>query len=148
MKAIQIGDELIKAQKRRLTREETEALVSIVMIENAKKPLPECFKEPFAMKVLKGRLDYFKVPYETGTLLWLMSLCDTPGDAVLFASAVATVAAKKNDGSAVKLSDMTAPETFGFGIPTKEEMHRVWKMQKVHDGKGPDNWLDREEAWR
>lgn len=148
--AIEIGNEIIAVRPQRaLTKEEAKTLVGLVLLDKTVGPnlgtvLDEEF--PFVYQVLAKRLQAHNVPFERSAAFFLASLADTPGVAVLYAAVIAAIAAK-NDGRPVKLTDLTALDAFGLGLPEDEALHKIWDGQKINDGQGPDNMLDRKDAW-
>jgi hypothetical protein len=145
--AIEIGNELLAARpQRELTPDEASILVRLFCLERAGLVDLGDAEPPFSYQVLAGRLDMAKVPYEPFAAMFLASCSDRPGTAVLYAAVIAALAAKKN-GERVSLTDLTSLDAFGMGVPDEDALHKVWEGQKINDGKGPDNMLDRKEAW-
>lgn len=139
---------------RNLTEEESGILLQCSIIERQEGFNPitvdELSKEfgedaPFAVRVFMGRLVAANPNMLASkfVVIWLTMLCRTPGDAVMWAWALYQTT-KKN--GAPSMADIYT-EYMPMGIPTDDEMHRIWDSQKWRPERGSDNWLDSSEAW-
>lgn len=95
----------------------------------------------FAQRLKAAKIE--NVRYSYFTVLFLASLCTTPGEAVLWAWSLFRATAKAD--KAIKVYDLA--DSFPMGFPTEEAIHEAWDAQKGEPGSGIDNRLDREEAW-
>lgn len=142
-KAVEIGNEMLGANVRPLTENETKSLLSLIMFDQVKEPLPPEIKEMFMYQVCHQRLEAFGVPVHEIVPAYITILSDRPGIAVLYAAAIKAI--YEQNKREVNLNDMI--NAFPWGVPTEEELHKIWDGQKCHD-RQPDNWLDHGEAWR
>lgn len=83
--------------------------------------------------------------------LWLSTLADRPGNAILLCAAVALAV---EDKTPLTLDDFI-PKYMADGVPSAEAFQRAWDFQKITPEwrarlgveTGPDNVLDYELAW-
>lgn len=101
-------------------------------------------KENLAFQILKGRLAEVGVTPEPKLLIWLTTLCKTPGDAVLWAFTVA----RRTVDLAHAYTFIDWIMDFPLGPPTDQERKRVWDEQKGFHLKGKfDNAVDSMNWW-
>lgn len=143
MKAITIGDQLLTTQDvRQMTLEETKILITLVSRPDFTIPWDEGMV-PQACGIARAHATVRGVEITDQNYLMIAAICDRPGTVVMYVAAMAALNAKL--GHTATLTDLC--EAFPVGFPTEEALTKIWDGQKVHDGNGPDNWLDRDEAW-
>jgi hypothetical protein len=142
--AIEIGEEILKAEVRVMDKDEATSLAMLALTPS-EKPLPEK-GVPLAVKIAQTRLAYHKVGCSPRVLLMIGILCDRPGTVMLYVAAIKALSARNGNQPVTFIQFI---EGFPNGFPTEKELHRIWLGQKVTDGSpGSDNWIDRAEAWR
>jgi len=133
---------------RPMTLDESKVLISLTMMtEEDAAPIEAELAEDIGYQILNKRLEYYGVKVEVRAKLWVSSLCDRPGTVVMWAY---TLMLLSRVHTPVSLTDLTSPNTFGFGIPTEESYHARWDSQKrLHAPRGfNDNWLDADDFWK
>lgn len=100
----------------------------------------------FGWNVLTKRLNAFGVKSTIAVRLYILTLCENPAQAVLWAFTMAKMA-EKNKFQQVTMEQLA--ESFPDGVPVDEEYRRLWDLQKCSDrSRGwTDNWLDYAEVW-
>lgn len=103
---------------------------------------------PFLTRILIKRLvitgNEEKIA-DMSTILFISSLCKTPGDAVLWAWTLWQLYLKLNTTVTLKI----VYEEFPMGFPTEEAGHEIWDNQKGYThGIEVDNILDNGLIWR
>ena len=140
--------------RRPMTREESESFVhcSLVDTKGGKdQPIEDVAAEfsdaPLALAILLKRIRVAApaTPVRTATVLFLTSLCDSPGTVVLWAFYLVKRGAEL--GRAVRIADL-AMDDFPDGFPTRDGYTAIWDEQKgIRHGRSVDNLLDTREAW-
>ena len=97
----------------------------------------------FAQRLKAAQVE--NVRYSYFTVLFLASLCTTPGAAVLWAWSLFRATVKGGAEKAITVYRLA--DSFPMGFPTDEAIHEAWDAQKGEPGSGIDNRLDRSEAW-
>lgn len=78
-------------------------------------------------------------------LMFLASLCDRPGTAVLYVAVLAEIANCFNDPEReITVEDIV--NYFPFDVPTEDILHQAWDKQK-RVRENTDNALDHDWAW-
>lgn len=139
--ATDVGNAILAAPQHPMDNSSTETMPRLVVAGPAFK-LPDTAM-PLAIQIAKTRLAAFNVPASDAAIVMIAQLCDRPGTIVLYCAALKVLADRL--GRAATVSDLC--EAFPMGFPDDEALTAIWDAQKVRDGKGPDNWLDRAEAW-
>lgn len=141
--AIEIGQEILAiTDVAPMTENQTKIFVAAMMAERNKTTLPQI--DYLGYQILKKRLAYYQIPVTDPAILFVSSLADRPGIVVMYAAVLAAIYAKEQKEVNI---DMVAT-AFPVGFPKEERLHEVWEGQKIHDGAGPDNMLDRHHGWR
>ena len=140
--AIQVGAAIMK-----LTPHPMNDLTSKVMLQlilaGEEFTFPSEPELPFIVAVAKKRCEHHAIPASDGALLMIAQLCDRPGTVVMYCAVLKALATKLN--RAVQVPDLC--DAFPMGFPNNDDLITVWDQQKVHDGAGPNNALDRASAW-
>lgn len=136
---------------RQMTREETEAFLTLMMItkNEAGEDLPDDSIEQIldglvSFKIITGRLKavYPDVKVATHRCISICcALADNPGICVMWAYLLAVM--RKELGRAVTDDDLFTSGPFGLGVPSKESFRQVWLSQKD----GGNNKLDTRAPW-
>jgi hypothetical protein len=107
--------------------------------ENLKDLEQECRKD-FGYNVFLDRAESLDLKITTYAGIFIASLCQSPGEAVMWAHGLRAQQIKKN----LPEIDMgVLSEIFPFGFPTREGLNSVWDNQKGHFlGVPVDNLLD------
>lgn len=100
----------------------------------------------FGWNVLTKRLHAFGVKSTIAVRLYILTLCENPAQAVLWAFTMAKMA-EKNKFQQVTMEQLA--ESFPDGVPIELEYRRLWDLQKRENPPrgGMDNWLDYAEVW-
>ena len=95
-------------------------------------------------RIFVGRLAEFapNVKISEALAVLIVSLCKSPGECVMWAYTLFRMSQKRD--RFITIQEWT--EDFPDGIPTDDEMRRIWKLQKS-SVPGQDNLLDRKETW-
>lgn len=144
-KAIDIGNEMLKAEVRPLTKGEAAMLLKLLAVDIAGKQVdevPDTVDFPLAYKILTSRAKWGGVDFTPNAAFFLSFVSSTPGEAVMYAAALKAVQTRA--GGKVDLTTVI-DRGFPMGVPTKEELHRIWDDQKVN--LTPDNALDHSNSW-
>lgn len=106
----------------------------MMMVDGEPVDIPQ-IKEEFLFKVIDSRAKYLGLDMTDSAKIFLMFLCQSPGNVVMYLCALRTKAQK------VDMSVLT--NYFPMGFPNEESMGRLWDLQKgyVNDEK-VDNCLD------
>ena len=146
--ATEIGNAMLQAKKRRMSRDEALTLGQL-LIASEMGALDEDSAEakwPTGARIAKAKLEWAGVPTTAGLCWAISAMSDRPGTVVLYCAAVKAI--HDNVQRKVTIDDFFKNDSaFADGFVADTEVERIWDTQKVHDGKGPDNWLDRKEAW-
>ena len=133
---------LIGATKvRSMTPAETKLLIQCTHIENTDRRDPltvDGSKIGFIFQVIQKRAQFHGVKMTAGLMLWIASLSNSPGSAILWLYSVHCM--DKKDGTA-SLADWA---TAFPHIPTEEAMSEVWDAQKD----GGANRVDDPAVWK
>jgi len=135
-----------QSRVRPLTKEESAMLVGTLIAEKMTPiPVPPFETDPncpMGFRLMKARVDQTGVPYSEWMVLFLASLCDTPGKCVMWAHSLVTKT--REHGKAITVLDFgeLSPE----GVPTEEAYLHFWQTQK-QAGAPLSNYLDTVEAW-
>lgn len=149
-----IGEEMLTAKGEPLSPSNSALLLETIMLdtgldtpEKRAKFLQEAKDGVTAFDILQKRLDWAQVKASPTAVFFCAALCDRPGTLVLYAAALKALSIRLNKGADEELT-LRDVVTSGFpmGVPTEEEMHRIWEGQKAR-GERPDNWLDHQAAW-
>jgi len=139
---------LLGAPVRPLTQDESKMFIATSMKESQ-----VSFEETDAMaasslqyRIIRTRMMNMADRITPALAVFVASICDRPGNAVMWAYTLCCMAAKKPDKEAVDIMDWTME--FPTGVPTDEAYRAVWESQKGHNiGEKFDNWLDNSENW-
>lgn len=132
-----------------MTEEQSRDFVMCFLEENQDKKMSEeamsKLENDFSYKLMSKRLKMAKVPVSIWALLFLTTLCNSPGKLVMYAY-VCCIIFKKN-GRGVTIQDLA--EEFPVGFPTEDATRECWDSQKglEHGIKNVDNLLDTREPW-
>lgn len=102
---------------------------------------------PFALAILLKRIEVHapELPLREGVVMWLGSLCDSPGKAVMWAFYL--VKRTRALGHAITMHDLA--EDFPYGFPADDAMATLWDDQKGYKhGLRNDNLLDTAAPWQ
>jgi hypothetical protein len=139
-----------------LSDEQAKTIIALsIGQEDLKQPLPadkleDCLTKagtiqmPFGMTVLVKRLQQTDAEYSPDAVLFVTTLCRTPGDAVMWAYTLFQQA-KKSGKNSVTLHDLCMGP-FGYGFPTDAGKERIWDAQKDKDSP-LGNLLDNSKTW-
>lgn len=103
----------------------------------------------FAIAVMIKRLQNVKPlsNYSLNAILFVTSLCDSPGKVVMWAY---TLAEETRKGGVCNMSALV--DLFPHGFPTDAGYSQIWDAQKLsREERGDgwnDNWLDTQAAWQ
>lgn len=135
---------LLDAETQPLSEKDTRLFMSLTLTTG---PMPDgmanALKDSLGYQIVTGQLNNYRVPASWQLRVWLSAISDRPGVCVMWAYTVALLA--KDQPGEVTMEDWTL--AFPWGVPTQFAIDKAWEAQKVYDGKGPDNWLDRSEQW-
>lgn len=115
----------------------------------------EIEEKSLAFKIIKSRLLGLGYEPDVTLLMFMSTMVDNPGSAVMYAHYLA-YKGKKHSVRKIDIQFM-CERVFPIGFPTDEDMSKVWDMQKVSKaekevqeflGAGIDNLLDRAIANR
>jgi hypothetical protein len=146
--------DLADGDVRQLSTDEMNVLVKLIFAEkngrlkviSAKNPEWSCpdITEARQIPILVGRLALYREPVLVSEtlILFLGTLCKTPGECVLWAWTLANLYSQRK--TAITLERWC--HAFPTGIPTDAAKRRIWRMQKSPI-KGEDNLLDKVETW-
>lgn len=144
--ALQVGESLLKTKnKQPMSIEQSKLLLKLMLIEKSNQELSIPEGVMFSLDVMRKRLEFFHIPYNSIALTFLSTMADRPGTAVMYAAAYLALSKLKDHPATIK--DLCSLDAFGMGFPTEEELNHIWDGQKAI-GERPDNWLDHNEAWR
>lgn len=147
-----VGNYIIKhspTEGRRMTTKESEFLLRIIMAGKQMDSLHDEMMACVPYAILHKRLAGMRGPVaSTAAKAFLTELTGgSPGNAVMFAAVVSTVAAslEKDD---VSLNDIIE-HAFPFNVPSEKVLQAAWETQKgvTIDGQWCDNGLDHPKAW-
>lgn len=135
---------------RQMTRRECEDMMACLMMEKQKPdmgyPCPES-ELPLTLRIMDKRLEWVGVLDKVtfACRLFISSICDTPGLAVMWAYTLAHLH-EQNPGKKVTL------QTFAFafpeGVPSEQATQKCWDAQKGHaHGVKADNLMDNRDWW-
>lgn len=140
---------LLGCEVQRMTREQAEAFVQLVLME-VRDPSGERLgkdlglEKPPGLRILEHRLDFAKVTAHPALRLYLTLLCTSPGECVLWAYTCAVI----QDEQRLPLVTLRAwTEHFPNGVPTPAAYDAAWVAQRRCDGSPKHNWLDCPEQW-
>ena len=140
-------ESLLTVKKRNMKPEEVEVFIFISMAYLGGENIPEEIKENFIFNILNKRLIYFKVPVDDWLKVFISTLCDSPGKAVMWAYALFQM--HKKIQRELNVHDFSEIQYFGMGLPEESEYKRIWDLQKVKpDYPKSDNALDDPEYWQ
>ena len=151
-KASEVGKQLLKADVRVLSQEESILFLSEVTEEMGKLPRGETtedLKNSFPGQVFAQWLEKRKVSITDELLAFLVfHTKGLPGRLLMWVAIlkeIGRLSGKTNLGLAIGLSEFTG--AFPMGVPTQEEYNRIWIFQKQHELAGSTNSLDHDESW-
>jgi hypothetical protein len=124
-----------------MTEEQTMMFTTAFMSETCDNPIPEEVSGIFPYNIIKGRLDIDNVKVSPWTILFLASLCDRPGIAVMYAYVCLELYRKHKEE--IKMNHIV--NEFPVGFPVEEAMKECWDSQK---GFNNDIDCDNPEVWR
>lgn len=146
-----------EAQRRPMTREVSEAFIRCSLGSRAEPPrsadeiaadIGKHGRLPAQLAILSGRLRAAgpDMRFSTSAVLFLASLCASPGRCVLWAHYLVT---RTRDTDAIVDVERLATD-FPNGFPTDEGALAIWDAQKRRrdEPAGPENCLDSVWAWR
>lgn len=136
--AFDIGKEIVEAKQRPMTTEE-----GLVVLSAMARKDNEDLKDMFNLKVFSSRAKHHKIDITDQASVALAFLADRVGMVVMYVA----VAKYLNVSLGRQVNIFDVMDVFQGTLPTEEALSRIWDNQKIHDGKGPDNILDRDEAW-
>lgn len=159
--AANIGEMILLGRKVLMTKEQSETFINLSFGSNMD---PEIIKTMYegvkqaslALKILDGRLNAipgYSVKQEDKLgILWLSSMADNPGRAVLMSTVVAFLV---QQGRPITITELAMNE-FAMGIPSTENLNSAWDAQKYNKRDAEllnitfssDNLLDYAEAWK
>ncbi len=113
-------------EPRELSPEESKFVISVLMAERAKKPIPPDFKEEFLYKVVEKRAEFVGLRLTEHAVMFLSALCETPGEAVM-----AVYALRHRHGTELVTVFQLCGGLYAMGVPSAEESSRLWDAQKV-----------------
>jgi len=145
MKAVEVGRAMLAAPQHQMNEDASKVMAVLGLMEAAGEPLPDIFREMFAYKILDKRVEVHGLKVNDYLKAFIAVLCDRPGTVVLYAAALKAIQEDSAHEGETDLLKFCA--AFPSGFPVESDLHKIWDAQKVHDGRAPDNWLDREEAW-
>lgn len=134
-----------QSKVRPMTKDEASVFVQIVMGERISKTPPEAPPDvsiPVGLQILRQRCKIAGIEVSEWTLLWLTTLCDSPGKCVMWAHSL--VVATRKLGKVVTIAEWA--ELSPNGVPTDGAYSDFWRTQK-QDGAPLNNYLDAAEAW-
>lgn len=113
--------------------------------------IPKEVTQHLSVRILESRTKGL-VDFSTNCGMWIATICDTPGDAVMWAYTLACLKANRVDADPIMEDVITIRalgEIFPYGFPTKKGREIVWEQQKgyTHGVNTVDNFLDRKEIW-
>ena len=161
--ASDIGRMVARGPQRQLTEQETMTLLQLTMMcEEPPEAQIDLYKmmlsKSMALKILDSRFRAHlgdTVKFSPPMMVWLSTLTDRPGQAVLM---VAVLAHALEEGRELSLGSLVG-SYFMDGIPTGVCYQLAWDAQKITEERakaigvdgtvnGPDNVLDYAEAWK
>ena len=140
---------LCDAKTRPLTEDESKFFINAMMASaNHKGEMPaemlESLQKTFVFAVMEKRLEMCDAKVDPFLLAFVSSLCDSPGKAVLWAWTLAFIYVQIGSGAPVEFAFWTT--YFPTGVPTEEELRRIWDEQKA-PGKPLGNTVDDPDFW-
>lgn len=142
---------LVDVDSRPMTEDETGMLVQCMMMENQNftkgqdKEIDTGLESSMGYKIFDKRLEVAGIEVTLPLAMFLVSLCDSPGNVVMWAYTVNVIRVARNIEGPVTVSDFA--EAFPMGIPTDEGLQKAWEEQKVNDGSMTGNLVDNFENW-
>ena len=136
--AFEIGKEIVEATKRPMTNEECLVVLSAMARKDN-----EDLKDMFNLKVFSSRAKHHKVDITDQASVALAFLADRVGTVVMYVA----VAKYLNDSLGRQVNIFDVMDIFEGSLPTDDALHEIWDNQKINDGNGSDNILDRAKAW-
>lgn len=140
---------LLDAKKRQMTTEESHILLRLLAMtpQQVSRAYDQIREATLGLKILAGRLEttgWF--PHiEKEVQLFCASLCEAPGESVLWAYTLAKMA--EENGGKVDLEAFCAKD-FAMGVPEKESVKQIWDFQKgFFHGLENDNLIDNSSLW-
>lgn len=138
---------LIGNWKTPMTKDQTMAMMNLFFFEKNPKPEAEAtltasLASVFPYQVIMKRFECLGIAdkFSVSSLAFIICLCDTVGDAVMWAYTLNYIRVADNL-SKVTINDVVA--RFPWGFPTKEERKVIWDAQKGFAmGLKCDNWVD------
>jgi hypothetical protein len=149
-----IGEEMLTAKVEPLSKSNAVLLLETIMLdtgldtpEKRDKFCKEAKTEVTAFAILQGRLEWAQLKVSPTATFFCAALCDRPGTCVLYAAALKALSIRLKKGANEELSlNEVVVSGFPRGVPTQDELHRIWDGQKAYDER-PDNWLDHPASW-
>ena len=144
MKAIKT---LLDAETEEMTPEQSESFLKCLLSEkqHGEDPIPEDFDGSPTHNIMAARIKASGAEVSRWVIAFLATMCDSPGDCVLWAHACKCMFGKDKE----KLTMSLLADHFPLGFPNKEEARTCWDSQKGYNLglEKVDNYLDTKEAW-
>ncbi len=137
---------LLEAKTEPLTEEATRLYLSCVMgdAQHGDDAIPEDYDGSQAHNIVQKRLDAAGADVSRWVVSFVATMCQSPGDCVLWAHALKTLG---NKVGRVDMQELT--NAFPMGFPSESERRSCWDSQKGYNLglEKVDNYLDTKEAW-
>lgn len=137
-----------KFKGRPLTQEESNTFITMSLSAHKDLPLDEegTLSNELLAKILMKRIKAYKLPFKISAMFFLASISTAftnPGK-VMVLLWLAHQYHKKNQVPLLGLNEWV--DIFPFGVPTEEELERMWESQKA-PGAPLGNLLDDIKTW-
>lgn len=123
-----------------MTNKQVETFISMDFLERdktAQAGVLDDLKNNFGWNVIQKRADLYKLKYSVPMLVFVCTLCDSPGKAVMWVHALKRLEQKL--GREVGMTELA--HAFPMGFPIDPALHALWEAQKAIGG-AKDNYLD------
>jgi hypothetical protein len=148
-KGVDYWQGLLDRKTEPMTEEQSRMFMTCVMAditgpdEEKDAKVREAFEDHLGAQVFLRRLEVTGTEVSVPLTLFLLSMCKTPGDAVMWAYTVHAIAVTHGLD---KVSTNELAEAFPMGFPTEESIEQAWGSQKK-EGEPAGNMVDNWDNW-
>lgn len=140
-----------KFKGRPLTRKETEIFIALGTAKDKDQPLDQedILKDEFLAQILLKRIKFYKLPFTISAMFYIISVSTVftnPGKVIMLLWLAHQSHKKVHHNRVTILGIDEWADIFPNGVPTEEELERMWKSQKA-PGAPMGNLLDDIKTW-
>jgi len=137
---------LHKYEQTPMVEKTSELLMRIILMEkeNPNFKIPSDVDPGFGYKVMKARLDAVNITVYQPLMVFLVDLCESPADVVLYAHSLHYIAVSKNK-THINIDDVCF--AYANGFPNADQKQLAWDAQKSKDREYPGNLIDNFDNW-